>query len=71
MSFTGLQQWVAQQGGALLFIGIVILVVMAFIRRDFKELVMTALFGGFAWLLIAQGPMVMRAIGSIFQKIFG
>ncbi|MBM7617369.1 hypothetical protein JOC36_000926 [Weissella uvarum] len=32
---------------------------------------MVALFGGFAWLLIAKGPMVMRAIGNIFQMIFG
>ncbi|RRG17349.1 hypothetical protein D3P96_08230 [Weissella viridescens] len=71
MDLTGLQQWVSQQGTALLIIGIVFLTVLAFLRRDFKELIMVALFGGGAWLLISQGPMVLRAISTIFQKIFG
>ncbi|WP_433322165.1 hypothetical protein ACRHK7_06605 [Weissella tructae] len=71
MSFVGIQQWVSQQGGSLLLIALVIGGLIGFFKKDFKYIFILAGVGGFVYLLITQGQMIMRVISNVFRMIFG
>lgn len=71
MSFVGLQQWIQQQGGSLLIIALVVGGLVGFFKKDFKYIFILAGVGGFVYLLITQGQMIMRVISNLMRMVFG
>ena len=69
MDFSGFTSWIVSQTSGLLTGFVAILVLLAFFRRDWKEVFIVGAVGGGAFFLITNASTFFGWIGNIFNMI--